>query len=156
GWWLLFLAAGIQVVHCILRAARWRILLGPLKKQIGWYNLVSTISIGYMVTMLLPGRLGEVLRPVLLAGREEIRSGGAIATILLERLMHARPVAPLFAISLLFFLGPEGGMGREAAGGMSVGWGVIMGLFIVLSFPLLYAVVPFREAAARLLARVVS
>ncbi|HZE89802.1 MAG TPA: lysylphosphatidylglycerol synthase transmembrane domain-containing protein [Verrucomicrobiae bacterium] len=156
GWWLLLLAAGVQVVHCFLRAARWRILLGPLKKDVGYYNLISTISIGYMVTMLLPGRLGEVLRPVLLAGRENISKGGAIATILLERLMDALTVASLFAIYLIFFLGPEGGMGREAAAGMSVGWGVAMGLFIVLAFPLLYAVVHFRARVASLLERVVS
>src|SRR5437867_116659 len=100
GWWLLILAAGIQVVHCILRGARWRILLGPLKKDVGYYNLISTISIGYMVTMLGPLRLGEVLRPLLLAGRENISKGGAIATILLERLMDALTVASLFAIYL--------------------------------------------------------
>jgi len=156
GWWLLILAAGIQVVHCLLRAARWRILLGPLKKDVGYYNLISTISIGYMVTMLGPLRLGEVLRPVLLAGRENISKGGAIATILLERLMDALTVASLFAIYLIFFLGPEGGMGREAAAGMSVGWGVLMGSFIVLSFPLLYAVVHFRARVAGLLERVVK
>jgi uncharacterized membrane protein YbhN (UPF0104 family) len=38
---------------------------------------------------------------------------------------------------------------------MSVGWGVVMGLFIVLSFPLLYAVVHLRARAAALLERVV-
>ncbi len=155
GWWLLTLAAFVQVLHCILRAARWRILLGPLKKDVGYYNLISTISIGYMVTMLLPGRLGEVLRPVLLAGREKISKGGAIATILLERLMDALTVASLFAIYLIFFLGPPGGKGREAAAGMSVGWGVVMGLFIVLSFPFLYLVVHFRARVAALLQRVV-
>jgi len=155
GWWLLILAALIQVLHLILRAARWRILLGPLKKDVGYYNLVSTISIGYLVTMLLPGRLGEVLRPVLLAGRENISKGGAIATILLERLMDALTVATLFAIYLIFFLGPPGGMGREAAAGISVGWGVAMGLFIVLSFPILYAMVHFRSSVARLLERIV-
>ncbi len=155
GWWLLVLAALIQVVHCVLRAARWRILLGPLKKDVGYYNLVSTICIGYLVTMLLPGRLGEVVRPVLLAGRENVSRGGALATIFLERLMDALTVASFFAVYLIFFLGPPGGLGHQAAAGMSVGWGILAGMTIVLSFPCLWAVVHFRTRVARLVDRMI-
>src|SRR5262249_11660501 len=36
GWGLLFLAALVQVVHLLIRALRWRILLGPLKKNVGY------------------------------------------------------------------------------------------------------------------------
>lgn len=154
GWWLLILAALIQVVHLLIRAARWRILLGPLKKDVGYYNLVSTISIGYLVTMLLPGRVGEVIRPVLLAGRENISKGGALATVLLERLMDALTVASLLAIYLLFFLGGDGDQGLAAAAGLSFGWGVAFGALIVLSFPMLWAVVHFRHRVAAVIGRV--
>jgi uncharacterized protein (TIRG00374 family) len=155
GWWLLILAALVQVLHLYLRAARWRILLGPLKRDPGWYNMISTISIGYMVTMFLPGRIGEVLRPVMFASREKISKSGTIATILLERLMDALTVCTYFAVYLIFFLGPAGGRGREAAAGLSLGWGVTAGAAIVLVFPVLFMVVHFRHQAAAVLERVV-
>ena len=155
GWWLLVLTALIQVLHVYLRAARWRILLGPLKKDLGWYNMISTISLGYMVTMLLPGRIGEVVRPVLFASRERISKSGTFATILLERLMDALTVSTYFAIYLIFFLGPAGGRSREAAAGLSLGWGVAAGAAIVVSFPLLWAFVHFRHRVAAVLERVI-
>ena len=156
GWGLLILAALVQVFHCVLRAWRWRILLSPLKERTGFYNLFSAITIGYMVTMLLPGRIGEVLRPVMLAQREKISKGGALATIVLERLMDALSVATFLAIYLIFFVGPAGGPGREARAGLSLRWGAAAGAVIVLSFPLLWALVHFRSRAAALLSRLIS
>ena len=149
GWWLLILAAFIQILHLILRSLRWRILLEPQKKGIGYYNLLSTVSIGYLVTMLLPGRIGEVLRPILLANRENISKTGSLATILLERLMDALSVASLTAIYLIFFTGGEGSMGQQAMAGIGTGWAVAAGTVIVLSFPALWAVVHFRTVVAR-------
>jgi uncharacterized protein (TIRG00374 family) len=155
GWWLLFLAALIQILHCALRAWRWRILLGPLKKDIGFHNLFSTVAIGYMISFVTPGRIGEVVRPVLLAGREKISKGGTLATVLLERLMDALTVAMLFATYLIFFLGPAGGRGQEAAAGLDWRWGAALGAAIVLSFPVLWAVVHYRRRVAGILSRVV-
>lgn len=156
GWGLLFLAALIQVVHLVLRSARWRIMLGPIKERIGFYNLLSTVSIGYMVTMLVPGRVGEVLRPVLLAQREKISKSGAIATIVLERLIDGLTVIFLLAIYLFFFIPPGDGAAQQAAAKMHGGWGAAVGAFIVLSFPVLWGLVHFRKQAAALLERIYS
>src|SRR5262249_41141181 len=49
-----------------------------------------------MVSFLVPMRLGEVVRPVLLARRERFSSSAAIATIALERLFDAMTVMLLF------------------------------------------------------------
>jgi uncharacterized protein (TIRG00374 family) len=157
GWWLLILAAFIQILHLILRAMRWRILLEPQKKGIGYYNLFSTVSIGYLVTMLLPGRIGEFLRPILLANRENISKTGSLATILLERLMDALAVSSLLAVYLIFFTGGEGSMGREAMAGLGIGtgWTVFAGTLIVLAFPALWVVVHFRAGVARLLEKII-
>jgi len=156
GWWLLILAAFIQLLHLLLRAVRWRILLAPMKEKIGYYNLFSTISIGYMVTMLMPGRIGEVLRPILLANREGISKSGSLATILLERLMDGVAVASFVAIYLIFFLGAPGSAEREAMAGIGKGWGVAAGGLVVLSFPMLWAMVHFRARVAALLEKIVS
>lgn len=156
GWWLLILAAFIQILHLILRAVRWRILLEPMKSKIGYYNLFSTISIGYMVTMLMPGRIGEVLRPILLAKREGISKSGSLATILLERLMDGVAVASFVAIYLIFFLGAPDSAERQAMAGIGKGWGVAAGGLVVLSFPMLWAMVHFRSRVAAVLEKLVS
>lgn len=151
GWTLLFLAALVQVLHLTLRAARWRIMLTPIKPGIGFYNLLSTICIGYMVTMLLPGRIGEVLRPVLLASRERITKSGALATVILERILDGICILVLLAAYLIFFFEPSGSEAQAAAEGMAGSWGVILGVLMILSLPVLWALVHFRQGMARIL-----
>jgi uncharacterized protein (TIRG00374 family) len=156
GWWLLALAALVQILHLVLRAIRWRILLDFQKKGIGFYNLLSTVSIGYTVSFLIGGRLGEVLRPIMLASREKISKSGSLATILLERLMDGLAVAFLLAVYFIFFTGAADGGDSGASEGMGSGWGVIVGVAVVLSFPFLWALVHFRDRAAAILRRIVS
>jgi len=76
---LLTLFANVQ------RAWRWRYLLMPIK-TVGVGSLTSAIFIGWAFTALLPGRLGEVVRPVLIGRREDISKTAAFATVVLERL----------------------------------------------------------------------
>jgi uncharacterized protein (TIRG00374 family) len=154
GWLLLILAALIQVVHVWLRSLRWRLMLGPLKQRIGLYNLFATVSIGYMVTMLLPGRVGEVLRPVILASREKISKSGALATVVLERLIDGFTVISLMAIYLVFFMDASGGEAQAAARGLREGWGAAFGVILILSFPVLWALVHFRGKVATLLEKI--
>jgi uncharacterized membrane protein YbhN (UPF0104 family) len=95
---LLAAAVLLNLVAYPIRAWRWRHLLAPVRERIGLYNLTSTTIIGFMVTFLVPFRLGEVVRPVLLARRERLSSSAAIATIALERLFDAMTVMLLFLI----------------------------------------------------------
>ena len=142
--WLL-LAVLFQVVHVAIRCFRWRILLTPLKPGVGMYSLLSTTSIGYLVTVVLPGRLGEVLRPMMLGHREGISKTGAIATCVLERLMDALSVALLLGVYLVFFLEvPAAGtgnldLGQVRAAGLALGFGTLA------LFPILYVVVHYRH-----------
>jgi len=55
------------------------------------------------VTSLLPGRVGEVLRPYLLARRERLSATATFATIILERLIDVVTVLLLFGLFLAFF-----------------------------------------------------
>lgn len=111
--WLLFVSIVVGVyVHNLVRAWRWRIMLGPEKPRIGLYNLFSTTLIGYAASWALPFRVGEVLRPVLLAERERIRPSAAITTIVVERLLDGLAVVALFSFCLAFWNGREG-MGEQ-------------------------------------------
>ncbi len=85
----------------VVRAYRWGLLLAPFKQKIAMSSLLNFTLIGFMVSYLLPGRLGEVVRPVMLAEKEGIKKSQAIATIINERLFDLLIVL----IMLLAYLG---------------------------------------------------
>ena len=136
------IAASIVVgvfAHNLLRALRWRIMLSPEKPGIGLYNLTSTTIIGYAVSWALPFRVGEVLRPMLLAEREKIRVSSAITTIVVERFLDGLAVVALFAVCLSFWDGRAGlsapgeailGFARKASVVMLAGSLVLFGLLV--------------------------
>ena len=57
----------------------------------------ETTVIGFAANALIPGRVGEVLRPYLLARRENLNATSAFATIILERVLDLVTVLLLFA-----------------------------------------------------------
>jgi uncharacterized protein (TIRG00374 family) len=86
-----------------VRAYRWGLLLSPFKKNIAISSLLNFTLIGFMISYLLPGRLGEIARPVMLAEKEKIKKSQAIATIFNERLFDLLIV--LLMLIAYFILG---------------------------------------------------
>ena len=147
-WIWLAAAISLQIVHLALRSYRWRILLAPMKGRIGFYNLFSTTSVGYLISFIF-FRVGEVLRPLMLARREEISKSGAVATCVLERLMDFLTVAFLFSIYLIFmFDPPAAGTGTLDMRQVRQG-GLLFGSAVVAAFPALYLIVHFRHRIFR-------
>jgi len=95
------------------RAWRWHYLLLPIK-SIRLAPLTATTFMGWAFTALLPGRLGEIARPVLIGQREDISKTAAFATIVLERLFDVMCVLLILVSYLLFFPLPAG-LGEEGA-----------------------------------------
>jgi hypothetical protein len=87
-----------------IRAWRWQYLLAPIGRT-RYAIAFETTVIGFAASALLPGRVGEVLRPYLLARRERLNATSAFATIILERLLDLATVLLLFA-SFVFTVGP--------------------------------------------------
>jgi uncharacterized protein (TIRG00374 family) len=83
-----FLIPGIGLIMLIsfLRSLRWGIILSPLEK-IGQKKLIPLTCIGYMAVIVVPMRIGELLRPYLLSTNSEIPTSTAIGTIVIERSM---------------------------------------------------------------------
>lgn len=90
------------VVGGIFRALRWRYFLNPLKKNIGLYNLFSSMMVGYMMNSIIP-RSGEIYRPVLLAKKENISRASTFGTILVERVFDILSLLFSFGICLIYF-----------------------------------------------------
>ncbi|HDP94760.1 MAG TPA: flippase-like domain-containing protein [Candidatus Aminicenantes bacterium] len=99
--YLLLFCAGL-LFQQVLRGYRWAILLRPRKATIRVVTLVNFTMIGFLINTLLPGRIGEPARGILVARREGIKSAHGLASVVLERLIDASVVVCLFLISLLY------------------------------------------------------
>lgn len=90
----------ISVWSLYIRAQRWRLFLRPLGVP-PMPTLVAATNIGFMSNMLLPLRIGEVIRPVLVSRREQLPLSGLLASILLERIFDMFTILLLFGVSAL-------------------------------------------------------
>src|SRR5256885_13578011 len=82
--WLLLEAVIVTALTYGVRAWRWQSLLAPIGRT-RYTVAFETTVIGFAANALIPGRVGEVLRPYLLARREKLNATSAFATIILER-----------------------------------------------------------------------
>ncbi|MBF0224511.1 MAG: flippase-like domain-containing protein [Desulfobacterales bacterium] len=81
----IFPAFLVSIVCLIFRAIRWQIILIPSKK-IDFWNAYHPLTIGFMVNCILPGRLGEAVRPAYIKKKNSVPFSTGIATIAAERI----------------------------------------------------------------------
>ncbi len=132
---LVGLAVITTVQTYVIRAWRWQTLLAPLGR-VRFGPAFRTTIIGFTATFLLPARVGEVLRPYLLARQERLSVSATFATIIIERALDLTAVLLLFACAIPFLsvdVGPETRWaGAVAAVAALMGLGV---LFVCAGHP---------------------
>lgn len=79
-----------------MRALRWRALISPVA-PLPLSSLFGILSIGFLVNNVLPARLGEIARAVIVGRRHGVSRSATLATIVLERIFDG--------IVMLLFLG---------------------------------------------------
>ena len=79
------LAALALLGEFLVRAYRWRVLLGPLGNRVRLLDLWSASVIGAAVNTLIPLRAGEVAKPMVAARRTGHRLTTLFATNVMER-----------------------------------------------------------------------
>jgi uncharacterized membrane protein YbhN (UPF0104 family) len=87
------------------RAVRWSVLIAPIKK-VSVLNLFSATMIGFMANSVLPARIGEIIKPVIIARKEKIKVTTSFATVVMERIFDMLSII-VFASLLFFFLPAE-------------------------------------------------
>ncbi|MEE8147060.1 MAG: lysylphosphatidylglycerol synthase transmembrane domain-containing protein, partial [Longimicrobiales bacterium] len=70
-WWFLG-SVFVGTSGYLVRAMRWKVFLHPLKPDTKLRNRLAGVSIGFMVSNLVPGRVGELARPLALGRLERI------------------------------------------------------------------------------------
>lgn len=99
-WWILPSTA-VALASFLLRVLRWRIILGPANDA-GWAAAYHPMIIGFMVNCVLPGRVGEVVRPVVLRERSGVPVATGLATVGAERVLDMALLIALLAGVLVF------------------------------------------------------
>ncbi len=130
-------AVGLALLSYWLRAIRWGIILKPVAR-VRHSSLVLTTAVGYAAMTLLPARMGDIIRPLLLARRDRFPASAALASVLTERLFDMWTVVMFFMVFLLW--PPAMVMGEKARGwlrlltvsGYVVAGGLVLGTVLML------------------------
>lgn len=152
----LLLYVGILLAIHLVRTVRWGILLEPLGR-VSFKRLNSASAVGWMLLMVLPLRLGEFARPLLIArpppgNGAPLRTSGAMASVVVERIVDGIAIGILGIVSLRLL--------GQSASGRYVEFARSASLLVALGFLALCGVLAvavfFQERALRIFARVMQ
>ncbi len=139
-YYYLSLAVFLVLFSCILRALRWKILLSHGVKFSTCFHVLMT---GFLLNCALPGRVGEVARPVLMAQKTKNSFPGALSSVLLERLFDLFTLLVVFTLLISWIPIPEtlsytfGEYELNSALLITLAWWMIKIFFVLLGFVLL-------------------
>ncbi len=156
-WWTVpAYFASLLIVHWF-RAWRWNYLLRPVA-QVPTGRIIAYAWVGFFAIMMLPLRMGEVVRPILLRREGKISGSAALGTIAAERVLDGLFVALLLAATLRFV--PRRQLQGVKLEGFPVELVVRYGYLTVAVFSAALAVLAFfllaRKLAERLTAAIVG
>jgi uncharacterized protein (TIRG00374 family) len=97
----------LLAIH-LARTVRWGILLEPVAK-VPFARLNAAAAVGFMALVLLPFRLGEFARPVLVAEPGGLRVSAALSSVVAERVADGMFMGVLLVVALLAV--PDGAPG---------------------------------------------
>ena len=96
-WWVVAMVAVLSPISLWLRTLRWKILL-PSRSGTEKKGLFSITTIAFMINNILPARLGEAARALLLWRRNKFTAAESIGSLVVERVLDS-----LAFLSFLFF-----------------------------------------------------
>jgi uncharacterized protein (TIRG00374 family) len=96
-WGLVVLGALLLIAAWALFAVRWQVLFSPMCVT-RWLDAFSLVMIGYLGSIVLPLRAGEVTRVVLMSQKYKVNVGFASATVVVERLLDVLTIVVFAAI----------------------------------------------------------
>jgi uncharacterized protein (TIRG00374 family) len=138
---MLIAASLVALFAYWLRGLRWQFILRPVG-HVRHSSVLLTTAVGYAALSLLPARMGDLIRPLLLARREKIPASASLASILTERVFDLWSVVLFF---LVFIIWPPqmSNLDKQAqrsleilslsgyvvGAGLLIGTGILLGLF---------------------------
>lgn len=124
------LVAGFIIINLTMlaRSLRWQVLLAPIA-PVKLDNAMAATAIGFG-SLFVVGRASEIIRPLVLSMRENLKPSATLATILIERIYDTAAVVTLFAFNLLFFTlpAPDSERVKQLAAIRGIGLALLLGL----------------------------
>jgi len=99
---------GIALIYLayVVRAIRWKIFLRPVRPQASSASLVAPTIIGFTGLALL-GRPGELIRPYLIARRQNLSFSSQLGVWAVERIFDFGAFTVLLVSAILVSAGPR-------------------------------------------------
>lgn len=107
------LFVALQLLVLAVRVGRWGLVVRPLV-EVDWGRVTRAFLVGAMAVIVLPLRLGEFARPLLLAGRRADPDDAArgFATVAMERVADGLLVVAMLTAALALAEAPAAAAGR--------------------------------------------
>ena len=90
-------SATLVIVSFVIRSIRWQYILGSTH-AIGFWQAFHPLMIGFMINCVLPGRVGEFARPLILKKKVAIPISTGLATVVIERVFDLVMLLALFTV----------------------------------------------------------
>jgi len=97
--WVVFAFLVMNMAH-VMRAHRWRYLLGAKYRRLSLWPLWSALMLGYGINVFLP-RVGEISRPFYLSRISAVRTTEGLATVFFDRFLDLIMLPVLLGLSCL-------------------------------------------------------
>ena len=98
--WRYLVPSGVALLGFLLaRSARWCVLLGP---GVGLVRAFSLTNVGYLISNILPLRLGDPARAIGMGVGSEVKVSTALSTVVVERVLDMLTVVVLLALTVPF------------------------------------------------------
>jgi hypothetical protein len=136
-WVWIALTFGLILVTLVIRAERWRILLG---RTLSLSDTFGLINIGYLISGVLPLRAGDPARAVGASLRGDVPALAALSTVVVERVLDLLMVILILVGTLPFVPGLRDYLAAGEVGGF-FSYRVILILSGILAFGILLALV---------------
>ena len=90
-------SACLLLLNFMVRIYRWQLILAAGGASVKFREAFHPLMIGFMMNCILPGRVGEIARPVILKKCAGVAFGTGLATVATERAFDALILVALFA-----------------------------------------------------------
>lgn len=95
----------IYAVSHWARVFRWSFLVRPLDESIRPMTIHRVCAVGFTAILLLPLRLGELVRPYLLSRRTDLSLSAVLGSTVVERVIDGLLITGLLFVTLAFYDG---------------------------------------------------
>ena len=147
GWCAAFV--GVYLISHVARVVRWIDLVRPLDARVSAHQIHRVNLVGSAAILLLPLRVGELVRPYLLVKKSSLKMSAGLGTAVVERVIDGLVMTGLLFVSLATYSGAR-------ATGFATWLGIISACVFVGALVGCLGALRWRAQTLRLVERLLS